>query len=326
MTAGNGNAENGPDRNGPAGNGNGETGQNDVRHFLDLDQLSPDTLRTILNQAHALKIGSRETRPLAGMTLAMIFEKPSTRTRVSFQVAMQQLGGDVVVISNTESQLGRGETVADTARVLSRYVDAIMIRTNDAAKLQEMSENASVPVINGLTDASHPCQLMADVMTFEEHRGDISGRTIAWVGDGNNMARSWVQAAAQFDFTLRIATPAGRRVDQNVILWARDHGAEIIETSAPDVAVAGVDAVITDTWISMGSEDSNVHNLFMPFQVTEELLAKAASDAIFMHCLPAHRGEEMTDGVIDGPQSVVFDEAENRLHAQKGILSWSLLG
>jgi ornithine carbamoyltransferase len=300
--------------------------KDEIRHFIDLDQLDTDTLRGILNTAHEYKIGNKDYQPLHGEILAMIFDKPSMRTRVSFEVGMQQLGGKAIMLPENEIQFGRRETVADTARVLSRYVDAIMVRTDDPAKLQELVEYATVPVINGLTDATHPCQLMADVMTFEEHKGDITGKTVAWVGDGNNVATSWIHAAARFHFTLRIATPDNRRVDPAVIAWAREQGADVIETDDPITAVKNADAVVADTWISMGDEETNVHNLFMPYQVNETLMAEADAKAIFMHCLPAHREEEVTTGVIDGPQSVVFDEAENRLHAQKGVLAWSLIG
>ena len=238
---------------------------------------------------------------------------------------MRQLGGDVIVLSGKETQLGRGETVADTARVLSRYVDAIMLRTDKHEKLQEMAEYATVPVINGLTESSHPCQLMADVLTFEEHRGPIAGQVIAWLGDGNNVARSWIEAAVRFGFTLRLATPGELRPPQALLDWAAAEGAKIELTDDPETAVAGVRCVVTDTWVSM-SDDPNEsrHNLLAPYRVTSALMAKAAPDAIFMHCLPAHRGEEVTAEVIDGPQSVVFDEAENRLHAQKGVLAWAL--
>jgi len=300
--------------------------ESEIRHFLDLDQLDSVTLRGILDAGLHIKHDERPSRPLEGKTLAMIFEKPSTRTRVSFQVGMQQLGGHVVLLSGTDSQLGRGETVADTARVLSRYVDAIMIRTDDHEKVTDMAKYATVPVINGLTDKTHPCQVMADIMTFEEHRGAISGRTVAWCGDGNNVTVSWVQAAAKFGFGLNLACPADRRVAPGVVTWAAENGARILETEDPVEAVSGADAVVTDTWISMGDDDANVHNTFMPYQVNDNLMAKANSDAVFMHCLPAHREEEVTGSVIDGPRSVVWDEAENRLHAQKGILAWSLGG
>jgi len=296
------------------------------RHFLDLDKVEQDELRRIVDLGRAFKTGkAADAQPLRGKTLAMIFEKPSTRTRVSFEVGMRQLGGEAVVLSHTEMQLGRGETVADTARVLSRYVDAIMIRTDAPEKLLELAENATVPVINGLTDRSHPCQLMADVMTYEEHKGPIAGGRVAWCGDGNNMATSWIHAAARFDFELRLACPADLAPLPDAMAWARARGASIIETRDPEAAVAGADCVVTDTWVSMGDKDAaSRHNMLKPYQVNERLMRLAARDAIFMHCLPAHREEEMTAGVIDGPQSVVWDEAENRLHAQKAILAWCL--
>jgi len=263
------------------------------------------------------------SRPLAGKTLALIFEKPSTRTRVSFEVGMRQLGGEVITLTGNDMQLGRGETAADTARVLSRYVDAIMLRTGQTSKLLELAEFATVPVINGLTDTSHPCQLMADVMTFEEHRGPIAGQVVAWCGDGNNVARSWIEAAVRFGFTLRLATPDSLRPPAELIEWARAEGGRIELTDDPEAAVAGARCVVTDTWVSMSDDpNENRHNLLAPYRVTQALMRRAASDAIFMHCLPAHRGEEVTEEVIDGPQSVVFDEAENRLHAQKGVLAW----
>jgi ornithine carbamoyltransferase len=296
------------------------------RHFLDLRDLDTTTLRHVLEVARALKRGEwLADRPLTGKVLALIFEKPSTRTRVSFEVGMRQLGGNVVVLSAKEMQLGRGETVSDTAAVLSRYVDAIMLRTDRAEKLAELARYASVPVINGLTERSHPCQLMADVMTFEEHRGPIAGQVVAWSGDGNNVARSWIEAAARFDFTLRLATPAMLRPPAEVVNWARAHGARIELTNDPMEAAAGARAVVTDAWVSMSDDPAeNRHNLLAPYRVTPALMARAAPDALFMHCLPAHRGEEVDAEVIDGPQSVVFDEAENRLHAQKAILLWSL--
>jgi ornithine carbamoyltransferase len=296
------------------------------RHFLDLKDFDTATLRRMLDIATGFKgAGGVTSRPLAGKTLALIFEKPSTRTRVSFEVGMRQLGGDVVVLSGKETQLGRGETIADTARVLSRYVDAIMLRTDSHSKLNGLAEYATVPVINGLTEASHPCQLMADVMTFEEHRGPIAGQVVAWCGDGNNVARSWIEAAVRFGFTLRLATPDALRPPAELIAWAKAQGGDIVLTDDPAAAVAGARCVVTDTWVSMSDDpNENRHNLLAPYRVTSTLMAKAASDAIFMHCLPAHRGEEVTEEVIDGPQSVVFDEAENRLHAQKGVLAWAL--
>jgi len=294
------------------------------RHFLDIDQYATGELRSMLDLGLAYKNGRRD-RPLEGKTLAMIFEKPSTRTRVSFEVAMRQLGGETIIIGTADSQLGRGETVGDTARVLSRYVDAIMIRTNYAEKLQEMARHASVPVINGLTDSSHPCQIMADVMTLQEKKGPVAETVVAWSGDGNNVAVSWIHAAVRFGFSLRLACPETLQPPQSVLDWARREGGRISLTGEPDEAVAGADCVVTDTWVSMGAEASvNRHNLLAPYRVDERLMAKAKPEAIFMHCLPAKRGEEVTAGVIDGPQSVVWDEAENRLHVQKGILAWCL--
>ena len=302
-----------------------ESGGGAPRHFLDLQDIDTNTLRSMLAQAERFKLDRHGSKPLAGKTLAMIFEKPSTRTRVSFEVAMRQLGGEVVMLSAAEMQTGRGESVSDTARVLSRYVDAIMIRTNDPARLHELAEHATVPVINGLTSASHPCQLMADIMTFEEHRGPIAGQVVAWSGDGNNVACTWIEAAVRFGFTLRIATPDLRRPPQKLVDWARAQGATIELTDDPNVAVRGARCVVTDTWVSMGDDPGESrHNLLAPYRVTSRLMEQAAPDAIFMHCLPAHRGDEVTAEVIDGPQSVVFDGAENRLHAQKGVLAWAL--
>ncbi len=300
-----------------------------VRHFLDLDQLDSATLRSILGNAVAmkreLKAGSAQGKPLAGRTLALIFEKPSTRTRVSFEVGMRQLGGDIVMLDSQGSQLGRGETVADTARVLSRYVDAIMIRTDSAAKLAELAKHGSVPVINGLTDRSHPCQIMADVMTFEEHGGPIAGKVVAWSGDGNNVANSWIHAAARFAFELRLACPDSLKPPRALVEWANANGGRVYFVDNPQEAVKGADCVVTDTWVSMNHKDRSERiNLLSPYRVDEALMAKAAPNAVFMHCLPAHRGEEVTDAVIDGPQSVVWDEAENRLHIQKAILTWCI--
>ena len=300
------------------------------RHFLDLDQLESQTLQGMLALGAAMKrhdVPGGVDRPLAGKSLALIFEKPSTRTRVSFEIGMKQLGGEVIVLERNGSQLGRGETVADTARVLSRYVDAIMLRTTNEEKLHELAAHATVPVINGLTDRTHPCQLMADVMTFEEHRGPIAGKRIAWSGDGNNMATSWIHAAARFDFELRLACPEQLMPPADVLAWARKEGARISVSSDVAAAVSDADGVVTDTWVSMGDEGvGDRHNLLMPYQVNQRLMELAKPDAIFMHCLPAHRGEEVTAEVIDGPQSVVWDEAENRLHAQKAILCWCLNG
>ena len=300
------------------------------RHFLDLDLVSAAELRRVLDLAADLKkkrvrAKRAASRPLEGHALAMVFDKPSTRTRVSFDLAMRELGGETIMLTGAEMQLGRGETIADTARVLSRYVDAIMIRILSHADLTELARYATVPVINGLTKLSHPCQVMADVMTFEEHRGPIKGRTLAWTGDANNVLASLIQAAQRFGFALNIATPAELSPTRESIDWARNNGAKITLTTDPQEAVRGADAVFTDCWVSMGDrDDSHRHNLLAPYRVDEALMARAHKDAIFLHCLPAHRGEEVTDAVIDGPQSVVFDEAENRLHAQKGILAWCL--
>ncbi|MGA8756444.1 MAG: ornithine carbamoyltransferase [Stellaceae bacterium] len=294
------------------------------RHFLDIDQLDNTELRSILDVASTYKSGRRD-RPLAGKILAMIFEKPSTRTRVSFEVAMRHLGGDTIFLNTTDSQLGRGETVADTARVLSRYVDAIMIRTNLSDKLRELAEHATVPVINGLTDTSHPCQIMADVMTLQEKKGALSGRIVAWSGDGNNVAASWVHAAVRFGFELRLACPEALSPNSALLDWAAREGGRVTLTIEPNDAVAGADCVVTDTWVSMGDEAAGTrHNLLAPYRVDEALMALAKPDAIFMHCLPVKRGAEVTAAVVDGLQSVVWDEAENRLHAQKGILTWCL--
>ena len=301
-----------------------------LRHFLDLADHSGEELRRILDVSASLKAQRRKgeaprERPLAGKMLAMVFDKPSTRTRVSFDVAMRELGGETIMLTGQEMQLGRGETIADTARVLSRYVSAIMIRILDHAMMLDMAQNATVPVINGLTKLTHPCQIMADVLTFEEHRGPIQGRTIAWVGDANNVLASWVQAAARFDFRLNIATPPELDPRSEVLTWANEARGHVVLTRDPYAAVEGADAVVTDCWVSMGDEDEGRrHNLLKPYQVNAKLMAAAAREAVFMHCLPAHRGEEVTDEVMDGPQSVVFDEAENRLHAQKGILAWCL--
>jgi ornithine carbamoyltransferase len=299
-----------------------------VKHFLDLDRFDTKTLRDIRDLAGSLKRAHADgvSKPVfAGKTLVMIFEKPSTRTRVSFQVGMQHLGGQVVVMSDAESQLGRGESIADTARVLSRYADAIMIRTDDPKKLEDLEAYATVPVINGLTNYSHPCQIMADVMTYEEHRGPIKGRVVAWSGDGNNVANSWIHAAVRFGFTLRLACPDSLKPAPEILQWAVSEGGDITVTDDAAAAVDGADLVNADTWVSMGDADADARmKLLEPFRVDQALMAGAKADALFMHCLPAHRGEEVTDEVMDGPQSVIWDEAENRLHAQKGILAWCL--
>ena len=300
------------------------------RDFLDLKDFSGAELRRVLDASAALKARRRKGEirkdgPLAGKALAMVFDKPSTRTRVSFDMAMRELGGETLMLTGQEMQLGRGETIADTARVLSRYIDAIVIRTLDHAALCEFARYATVPVINGLTKLTHPCQIMADVLTFEEHRGPIRGRTVAWSGDANNVLSSWVHAAARLDFKLRVASPPELAPRPELLSWAKAEGADIMVTTDPYEAADRADAVVTDCWVSMGDEDEGRrHNLLKPYQVNARLMGAAAGDAIFMHCLPAHRGEEVTDDVMDGPQSVVFDEAENRLHAQKGILAWCL--
>ncbi|QPC94899.1 ornithine carbamoyltransferase [Mesorhizobium sp. INR15] len=298
------------------------------RHFTDLSTVSEGDLRFMLTDAMArkarLKAGER-SKPLEGKVLAMIFDKPSTRTRVSFDVGMRQLGGETIMLTGTEMQLGRSETIADTAKVLSRYVDAIMIRTTSHERLLELTENATVPVINGLTDDTHPCQLMADIMTFEEHRGPVAGKTIAWTGDGNNVLHSLLEASARFRFNLNVAVPEGSEPARKHIDWSKANGGKLLLTRSPEEAVDQADCIVTDCWVSMGQEHrARGHNVFSPYQVNAALMAKAKPDALFMHCLPAHRGEEVTDEVIDGPHSVVFDEAENRLHAQKAVLAWCL--
>jgi ornithine carbamoyltransferase len=263
--------------------------------------------------------------PLKGRVLAMIFDKQSTRTRVSFDVGMRQLGGATILMSGSDMQLAREETIGDTARALSRYVDAIMIRLLDHEMVTELAASAGVPVINGLTRHSHPCQIMADVMTFEEKRGSIEGATVAWLGDGNNVLTSWIHAAARLGFRLNVASPKELAMPEAVRDWAMEAGADIRIGDDPEAAVKNAQCVVTDTWVSMGDEDTTKrHNLLKAYQVNPRLMAKADKDALFMHCLPAHRGQEVTDDVIDGPQSVVFDEAENRLHAQKAILVWCL--
>jgi ornithine carbamoyltransferase len=302
------------------------------RHFLDLDHIDSRTLRRIVDMGHVMKKAGKRVpaglKPagIAEAVLIMIFEKPSTRTRVSFDVAMRQLGGQTIALNHTDLQIGRGEPISDTARVLSRYVDVIMIRANKHESLTGLAEHASVPVINGLTDRTHPCQIVADVMAFEEVRGPIKGRRIAWVGDGNNVAASWIQASARLGFQLSLACPPQLNPEAGILDWARREGGEIVLTDEPAEAVAGADCVVTDTWVSMGQQADAAHRkqLLGPYAVDEALMRKAAKDAIFMHCMPAYRGHEVAAAVIDGPQSVVWDEAENRLHGQKAILAWCL--
>ncbi len=304
-------------------------------HFLDLHLTEPADLRAMLETAKAMKAARAgrprgtpdDSLPLAGRMVALIFEKPSTRTRVSFDAGIRQMGGQTMVLSGSELQLGHGETIADTARVLGRYVDAVMLRTFDEAVLHEMAEHAGVPVINGLTNESHPCQIMADVMTYEEHRGPIAGRKVVWSGDGNNVCTSWLHAAGQFGFDLTFTGPQTLDPPAAAVAQARAAGRRIVIERDPLAAVEGADLVVTDTWLSMHDSQSareRRHNQLRPYQVNERLMAAAKPDALFMHCLPAHRGEEVTNAVMDGPASVVFDEAENRLHAQKAILRWCL--
>lgn len=305
-----------------------------VRHFLDLSDLTPQAARAILDAAHARKaqrVGFSRgmpdpDQPLAGKILTMIFDKPSTRTRLSFDMAMRQLGGQVIILNQSDSQLGRGETVADTARVVSRFCDAVMIRTGAHDTLTEFAAQADVPVINGLTAHSHPCQIMADIQTFEEHKGPIKGKKIAWFGDGNNVAVSFVHAAALFDFELVLAVPEEFMLPREVLDWAHQIGAKVTCTSDPKEAALGAAALVTDCWVSMSDDPKTATAraaAFAPYQVNEALM-ELSDDAIFMHCLPAYRDKEVTTAVIDGPNSVIFDEAENRLHAQKAILSYCL--
>ena len=306
-----------------------------MRHFLDLHTMPAEELRAILTQAAAMKAARGDAPkgrldaelPLAGRVVALVFEKPSTRTRVSFDVGVRQMGGETIVLSGTEMQLGHGETIADTARVMSRFVDLIMIRTFEQATLQELADNASVPVINGLTDASHPCQIMADVMTYEEHRGPIAGARAVWSGDGNNVCVSWLHAAGQFGFDLVFTGPPALDPRAAAVEFARGRGVRVEIERDPLKAAEGADLVVTDTWISMHDPQSareRRHGLLRPYQVDEAMLARAKPQALFMHCLPAHRGEEVTSAVMDGPHSVILDEAENRLHVQKAILRWCL--
>ena len=303
------------------------------KHFLDIADLDSATLKSLLAEARRRKEARKDLpkgapdadAPLQGRVLAMIFDKHSTRTRISFDVGMRQLGGGAIMMTGSDMQLAREETIADTARVLSRYVDAVMIRILDHDMVRELAANATIPVINGLTKLSHPCQVMADVMTFEERFGNIKGRTIAWTGDANNVLASWAHAAAKLEFTLRVATPPELAPPQELRDWVKAARADVQFGEDPEKAVKGVQCVIGDTWVSMGDEYAvKRHNQLQRYQVNERLMGLAAKDAVFMHCLPAHRGQEVTDEVIDGPQSVVFDEAENRLHAQKAILTWCL--
>ena len=299
-----------------------------MRNLIDINMLNDGIARKLLQTAKFYKSSGRgllEGAPLLGRTLAMIFEKPSTRTRISFEVAMTELGGSAIYLDAKSMQMGRGETIADTAKVLGRYLDGIMIRASKHETLLEMAKHSKIPVINGLTDISHPCQILADIMTFEEKLGDIENKTISWVGDGNNMANSWIHASKIFNFKLRLACPSVRLPDENIVKWAKDNGANINIMNDPMEACKDSNAILTDTWVSMGDEKTvNPEKIFNNFQVNDKLFAVAADDAIFMHCLPAHRGQEVSSEIIDGPRSVVWDEAENRLHIQKAILSWAI--
>ena len=299
-----------------------------MKHFLDFTEVTANDLGLIMDKAHALKKERQNghiNTTLAGKKLAMIFEKNSTRTRVSFEVGMMELGGHALYLSGKDTQLGRGETISDTAKVLSRYVDAIMLRCHNHTMLTELAQHATVPVVNGLTDYSHPCQIMADIMTYEEHRGSIAGKKVAWVGDGNNVCNSFISAAARFNFTLAIACPKELMPDATTLEWAKKAGASVEISATPQDAAKNAQLIVTDTWVSMGDQDAEQRiALLKPYQVDEALMKLAAKDALFMHCLPAHRGEEVTASVLEGSQSVVWDEAENRLHAQKAILLWCL--
>ncbi|MDO6728839.1 ornithine carbamoyltransferase [Marinovum sp. 2_MG-2023] len=306
-----------------------------MKHFLDIHKTDADELRSIITNARAMKDARQgrpcgaadDTQPLAGHMVALIFEKPSTRTRVSFDVGVRQMGGETMVLSGNDMQLGHGETIADTARVLSRYVDLIMIRTFDESVLMEMAEYADVPVINGLTDRTHPCQIMADILTFEEHRGPIKGKKVVWTGDGNNVCASFLHAAGQFGFDMVFTGPAQLDPEAEFVGLARQQGVSVTIERDPYRAVAGADLIVTDTWVSMHDSQSSKerrHNMLRPYQVNADLMRQAKPDALFMHCLPAHREEEATSEIMDGPNSVVFDEAENRLHAQKAVMRWCL--
>ena len=292
-----------------------------MRHFLDIKDFDKDRLTAMLETARDMKSGAYTGTPLSGRHIGMIFEKPSTRTRVSFEVGISQLGGVPVVLAASDLQLGRGETVADTAKVLSRYLDGIMIRALRHETVTKLAENATVPVINGLTNLSHPCQIMADLQTIIEQHGQLEDEIVVWFGDGNNVANSWIEAAALFGFELRLAGPEAYRPPAGLIAWAREKGSNIIITQDAEEAARGASVLVTDVWISMGDDEGTRLKDMQPFQVTESLLQLAQPDAMFLHCLPAVRGQEVTAGVIDGPQSAVFDEAENRLHAQKAVMA-----
>lgn len=310
-----------------------------LKHFLDLDAFDGAMLRRLIDDAKRMKNERNgrpkgapdDTLPLKGRMLALVFEKPSTRTRISFDMGMRQLGGECMFLDGRDMQFGHGETVGDTARVLSRYVDGIVLRSKRHQSLLELAASATVPVINGLTDKTHPCQLMADVMTFEEHQGPIKGQVVTWSGAGNNVCASWIHAAVKFGFELRVACPPESDPEPRLTSWAKEHGGKVHIVRDPYEAVSGTSAVVTDTWVQMSESDNlgeggtrSRHNVLARYRVDERLMAAAGKKAIFMHCLPAHRGEEVSDAVLDGPQSAVFDEAENRLHSQKAVLAWAL--
>ena len=304
-----------------------------MNHFLDIHKTGAADLRGMIDQARVMKDARKglpkgtpdADQPLANHLVALIFEKPSTRTRVSFDVGVRQLGGQTLVLSGSDMQLGHGESIADTARVLSRYVDMIMIRTFDESTLLELAEHATVPVINGLTDHTHPCQIMADVLTFEEHHGPIKGKKVVWTGDGNNVCASFLHAAGQFGFDLTFTGPESLDPEQEFVNFARSKGSIITLERDAEKAVQGADLIVADTWVSMHDDKASAkHNLLQPYQVNEHLMDQAKGDALFMHCLPAYREQEVTSEVLDGPQSVIFDEAENRLHAQKAVMRWCL--
>ena len=306
-----------------------------MNHFLDIHKTASEDLHSMISEAKRIKTARKGLpkgtpdveQPLANHMVALIFEKPSTRTRVSFDVGVRQMGGQTMVLSGSDMQLGHGETIADTARVLSRYVDMIMIRTFEESTLLEMAEHASVPVINGLTNRTHPCQIMADVLTYEEHHGSIKGKKVTWLGDGNNVAASMIHAAGQFGFDITVSAPETLQPEAEFVNWAKGKGVNVSLETNPQAAVEGADLVVTDTWVSMHDSQTTKerrHNQLRGYQVDDALMAHANVDALFMHCLPAHRGEEVTSSVMDGPQSVIWDEAENRLHAQKAVMRWCL--
>ena len=299
-----------------------------MRHFTDITDISKEDMLSILNHTKKGKNILKEKgasvlrKSLENKTIAMIFEKPSTRTRVSFEVGINQLGGNAIILKASDLQLSRGESIPDTAKVLSRYVDGLVIRCYNHEKMLELSSSSSIPVINGLTDLTHPCQVMADIFTIQEHFGSIENKNIIWIGDGNNVANSWVHASTLIDFNLTICTPVSRSLEETSIIKAKNLGASIHIENNPPIAMKDKDVVVTDTWISMGDESKNLENTFKPFQVNKSLMELTSKESIFLHCLPAHRGHEVTNDIIDGEKSLVFDEAENRLHMQRSILEW----